>query len=200
MIVQIKRVAEGALFTILLASMLPAAQAQNRRPNGNHLVSNALSAAPRRLARDAAVAVFQRDGRLHTIRHGRNGITCLPDDRTTPWNDPMCADAEGLLWIQSWHRHEPRPANTRPGVVYMMKGGFEITATRPWEIPRHPVVVQTPHMMMAWPFNPADINFPDRPTEQSGIWVMWPHTPYAHVMINGNPPRHRLALFRRVPG
>lgn len=192
--------AEGVLFVVLLATMLPVAQAQNRWPNGNTLISNALSAAPRRLAWDAAVAVFQRDGHLRTVRHGRNGITCLPDDQTTPWNDPMCADAEGLLWIQSWHRHDPRPANTRPGVVYMMKGGFEITAKQPWEIPRHPVVVQTPHMMMAWPFNPADINFPDRPTEQSGIWVMWPRTPYAHVMINGNPPRHHLAQFRHPAG
>jgi len=37
-----------------------------------------------------------------------------------------------------------------------------------------------------WPFEPKTTGLPATPS-QTGTWIMWAHTPYAHLMINQNP-------------
>jgi hypothetical protein len=37
-----------------------------------------------------------------------------------------------------------------------------------------------------WPFDPQATGLSDRP-KNTGTWVMWAGTPYAHLMINQKP-------------
>jgi len=37
-----------------------------------------------------------------------------------------------------------------------------------------------------WPFEPKTTGLPTTPA-QTGTWIMWADTPYAHLMINQNP-------------
>jgi hypothetical protein len=37
-----------------------------------------------------------------------------------------------------------------------------------------------------WPFDPKTSGFPAEP-KQTGTWIMWAGTPWAHLMINQRP-------------
>src|SRR5688572_1967656 len=82
------------------------------------IIKNALSAAPRAVARDAGVVNWD----MKAIRRSRNGFTCLPDNTSTPTiNDPMCLDQGGMVWLRAlMQKTEPPPG---VGFGYMMQGG-----------------------------------------------------------------------------
>ena len=47
-------------------------------------------------------------------------------------------------------------------------------------------VKEPPHWALIWPFDPKQVGLSDRPKE-TGTWVMYAGTPYAHLMINQQP-------------
>src|SRR5579884_2986009 len=59
----------------------------------NDPIASAESAAPASLAHDATIMTADASGAMKTIRQGKNGWTCIPDDPHTPGPDPMCMDA-----------------------------------------------------------------------------------------------------------
>jgi hypothetical protein len=152
------------------------------------LIREALSAAPANIARDATVLAPGANGTLTELRHGGNGWTCFPDNPESPGRDPMCVDEQGLKWVQSWLNHEPQPANTSPGLAYMLAGGSDISANDPWAKPDKTTkfVASPPHYMMMWPFDPKATGFSTKP-KVTGTWIMWAGTPYAHLMVNQKP-------------
>ncbi len=146
-----------------------------------------LAAAPADIAKDATViAVVDADGTMTTLREGQNGFTCMPDNPQTPGKDPMCMDANALKWAQSWMKHEPKPANDQPGVMYMLQGGSDISATDPWATKTDKFVASPPHWMLLWPIDSKTSGLSTTPS-RTGTWIMWAGTPYAHLMINQNP-------------
>ncbi|HUF48573.1 MAG TPA: hypothetical protein VMM93_12225 [Vicinamibacterales bacterium] len=147
-------------------------------------IASALSAAPASVSSNATILAFDDQMQPRTLREGTNGWTCLPDMPHTPGADPMCLDAAGMAWAQAWMAHETPPADTM-GFGYMLAGGSDASntdpfATAPAEGGRW--VDTGPHVMV---FNIGD-RFPGYPTDASDTtrpYVMFPGTPYAHLMI-----------------
>jgi hypothetical protein len=144
------------------------------------LIDNAVSAGPESVAGDATVVALAADGTVTTLREGTNGIRCIPDDPSTQSNDPICVDEEGFRWLLSLVRGEAVPANTKPGVAYMLQGGSETKG--PFDDTEERVI-SDPHWAILWPFDPEATGLPTESTG-SGAWIMWAGTPYAHLMID----------------
>jgi hypothetical protein len=105
----------------------PAAPARGAR---NDLVERAVSAAPPAIGVGAAVVDVHDDGKMVTLREGRDGWTCLPHDPGTPTRAPLCLDANGMLWLQAV-MHGKAPDPDLVGYSYMLKGGSVRSATDP---------------------------------------------------------------------
>ncbi|PVM87875.1 hypothetical protein [Caulobacter radicis] len=148
-------------------------------------IDSAMSAAPPALAKDAAIMTFAADGSMRHLRDGTNGYTCMPDIPTTPGVDPMCADANAMEWAMAMFGRKPPPEG-KPGFIYMLMGGSDPSnldpyATKPMDghdwvkTGPHVMVVGAPGMLVGYPGGA-------RP-DTSKPYVMFPDTPYAHLML-----------------
>jgi len=148
-------------------------------------IASAMAAAPAAVAKDATIINAKADGSMETLRQGTNGWTCMPNNPNTPGSDPMCMDANALKWAQAWMAHEDPPADS-VGFMYMLAGGSDASnmdpfGTKPaegqkWvETGPHVMVVGAPSLSALYPSGPQ----PDT----TKPYVMFPNTPYAHVMI-----------------
>ena len=84
----------SALIVALLggaALAVPASVATAQMSN-DEIIKNAMSAAPEAVGKNATVV----DWEMKTVREGTNNFTCLPNDPTTPSDDPICVDENGL--------------------------------------------------------------------------------------------------------
>ncbi len=179
-----------ALFLALASSCVCAQTKKASKPGAGAdaaaLIKSALSAAPPEVAKDATVVNMKADGSMETLREGHNGFTCFPDNPATPGKDPMCADANAMKWAESWIKHEEKPATDQPGVIYMLAGGSDISATDPWATKTEHYISSPPHWMITYPFDAKTTGLSTKPSK-TGTWIMWAGTPYAHLMINQNP-------------
>jgi hypothetical protein len=149
-------------------------------------IRSALSAAPVAIATDAAVVDMNEKMEMKTLKKGTNGWTCLPDG-PSPGVDPMCMDANGMEWVAALMKHQPPPAG-KMGVGYMLMGGSDASNTDPF--------ATTPNAGSAWVDTGPHVmvlNIGDRfagyPTTAANTkvpYVMFPGTPYAHLMIPVN--------------
>jgi hypothetical protein len=76
-------------------------------------IQNAMSAAPLAIAKNATIVdhTGKEGGEMAVLRKGSNDWTCLPDDPSTPSNDPMCLDKNAMDWAKAWKTHaEPSDA------------------------------------------------------------------------------------------
>src|SRR5262249_55512140 len=82
---------------------------------------NAMSAGRKAIAKDATILDWpaKEGAEPEVLRKGTNEWTCLPDDPTTPSNDPMCMDKNAMAWAQAWMgKKEPKLGG--PGIGYML--------------------------------------------------------------------------------
>jgi hypothetical protein len=179
----------GGLLLLFATLLCPVQQgaAQANHPTDAQLIKQALSAAPARIAKSAAVVAPQANGTMKELRPGTNGFTCLPNDPQTPGTDPMCLDSNGMKWAQAWMAHT-KPTNEAPGIAYMLQGGSDISANDPYARPdkNTKFIASPPHYMIMWAFDPATTGLPTTP-KKTGSWIMWAGTPYAHLMVNQVP-------------
>jgi hypothetical protein len=149
------------------------------------LIKNAEMAAPPAVSKAAEIVNVGADGKMKTLREGTNGFWCMPDDPATPSNDPMCGDANTMEWVMAWIEKRDPPKG-KIGFGYMLMGGTAASnidpfATKPadggkWlEDGPHVMIHNAPEMMAGYPTGET----PDA----SQPYVMWPNTPYAHLMI-----------------
>jgi hypothetical protein len=148
-------------------------------------IKRALSAAPPAVARAAKVVDIDEQGKMTVLREGSNGFTCVPGHPGTVGDVALCADAASMQWIGDFMAHKPKPTNTEPGVIYMLAGGTDWSATDPFATSGTPIK-EPPHWMIMWPFDPKSSALPTSP-KQTGTWIMWAGTPWAHLMINQRP-------------
>lgn len=150
-------------------------------------ITRALSAAPPGVATGAAVVRVGQDGSMTTLRTGTNGFTCVVMGPTPA----MCADANGMEFIQALMKHAPPP--NKNGIAYMLQGDAPgASNTDPFatsKMPDNHWVVTGPHIMLLGPAartlglpTTAD---PD-PTKP---YIMWAGTPYEHAMIPVAPSK-----------
>ena len=168
----------------VLAMSLPAAQLA-RADDTAAMIKNAEMAAPAAVSKDAAIYAVGADGKVKTLRESKTGWWCMPDDPTTPGNDPMCGDANSMEWAMAW-MGKTEPPKGKVGFMYMLQGGpagsnVDPYAKKPkagenWvQTGPHVMIVNATSMMAGYP----DSANPDT----SKPYVMWPGTPYAHLMV-----------------
>ena len=162
-------------------------------PKGNgagrsdsQLIQSAERAAPAKVTAGATIVAPNADGSMRTVRPGNNGFTCMADNPTTPGPDPMCMDQAALAWAGAWMGHQTPPSG-KVGLMYMLSGGTDASNTDPYAT--RPTAgnhwVKTgAHVMVVG----ADADFyamyPSKPDPDTSMpYVMWPGTPYQHLMI-----------------
>ena len=148
------------------------------------LIKSAESAAPAALSAKAAVYAMDDKGQMRTLREGSNGWWCMPDSPATPGPDPMCGDANSMEWAMAWIGKK-EPPKGKVGFMYMLEGGTDASNTDPYATtPADNNWIKTgPHVMVV---NAMDLmaGYPDAPApDTSQPYVMWPGTPYAHLML-----------------
>jgi hypothetical protein len=148
-------------------------------------IKRALSAAPPDIAKGAKVVDIDDQGKMTILREGTNGFTCFPGHPGVVGDVAMCADGPSMQWLNDIMSNKPKPTNTEPGVIYMLAGGTDWSATDPFAKSGTPIT-EPPHWMIMWPFDPKSSGLPTTP-KQTGTWIMWAGTPWAHLMINQVP-------------
>lgn len=143
-------------------------------------MKSAMSAAPLAVAKDATVVDMPS---MKVLRQGTNGWTCIPDG-PSPGVDPMCLDKNGMEWADAWmHRKDP-PAD-KLGFGYMLMGGSDASNTDPFATEPHSSdrwVDTGPHVMVLNIGN-RFAGYPTTAENTKAPYVMFPNTPYAHLMI-----------------
>lgn len=173
--------------TLLLADAALADHAMaaaKAKPTDGQLIASAMTAAPAAVGKDATVIDFDEKGAMRVVRKGTNGFSCLADNPQTPGPDPMCADANGMAWMDAYMKKQTPPAG-KVGLMYMLAGGTDASNTDPYaaaptddnhwiKTGPHVMIMGATTMMEGYPAS-AD---PDT----SKPYVMWAGTPYAHIM------------------
>jgi hypothetical protein len=155
-------------------------------PSDDAQVRSAMQAAPPKVAAHAAVVAMEADGKMRTLRAGSNGFTCMADNPATPGPDPMCMDAAAMAWVGAWVAHKDPPAG-RVGFIYMLAGGTDASNTDPYALKptagNHWVKTGS-HVMVVGADDAFYGMYPKLPDpDTSAPYVMWPGTPYHHLMI-----------------
>lgn len=173
-----------AVAVLIIATAL-AQQAQQKGISDTVYMMQALSAAPRAIAKDAAVVRMGSDGKMRTLRKGANGFTCI-----IMGTDKMCNDANAMEFFMAAANHTP--PTDKPGFSYMLAGDRGASNTDPFAAKKTATnhwIVTGPHLM----FTGAAAKLLGYPREldpdPNKPYMMWTGTPYEHAMIPVGPPK-----------
>ena len=149
-------------------------------------IASAMAAAPASIAKEATIIDRAGDGRMKILRQGTNGWTCMPNDPKPKYakNNAMCMDANFADFMAAM-RARKQPALKAMGVAFMLTSDQWISNTTPSAkaaSPGNEWHHVSGAMMIAFPERTALVGLPVNPTSK-GAYVMWPNSPYAHVMI-----------------
>lgn len=156
-----------------------------KAPTDKQLIASAMSAAPASVGKGATIVAMEADGKMRTLREGKNGFTCMPDNPATPGPDPMCMDKNAMEWVNAWiAQKSPEPGKI--GFMYMLEGGTDASNTDPYATkpdPGNNWIKTGAHVMIVG----ADASFydmypKDAKPDTSVPYVMWSGTPYQHLM------------------
>ncbi len=185
----------SATALIATMSMRPASSDDMHAQSGMHaasptakddraLIASAMRAAPKNVAAKATIVATDASGKMRTLREGSNGFTCMPDNPATPGPDPMCMDKAALAWAEAWMGHKNPPAG-KVGFMYMLAGGTDASNTDPYATKPDKNWVKTgPHVMVVGAEAAFYDQYPkDAMPDTSVPYVMWPGTPYQHLMV-----------------
>ncbi len=159
--------------------------AQQRPMSDQDLIASAMSAAPKSVAEGATIIVMDASNNARTLRQGTNGWTCMPDSPASPGQDPMCLDQNAMEWAATWIGKRPPP--DKIGFVFMLAGGSDASNTDPHATGPSPggTWIDTgPHVMIVGPAVGRMAGYPRGvQPDTTQPYVMWPGTPYEHLMI-----------------
>jgi hypothetical protein len=152
-------------------------------------IEEAMRAAGPAISQDATIMDWptERGGEFTVLREGSNSWTCLP----SPWPEgvghPMCVDKVWLATLKAQWAHEDPPQVTVPGIAYMLDGGGGPSITDPYATeppPGQDWGRGGPHVMI---LTPGDLS---GYSHTLGVppWVMYPDTPFAHLMVGVQMP------------
>lgn len=171
--------ATTALLALLLL-LLPAT-ASGQDMSKEAMIASAVSAGPSSISDDAAVM----DWGMNEVRAGTNGWTCLPDRPDTAETDPWCVDEPWLNFLKAYMT-QTEPSYTEIGFAYMLMGDAPVSNSDPYATapttPEDWVTGVGAHLMILVPDHSL-LESVSTDHMNGGPWVMWPGTPYAHLMI-----------------
>jgi hypothetical protein len=151
----------------------------------DQLIRSAMKAAPPAVARNAEIIDVAADGQIRTVRKGTNGFTCMADNPETPGPDPMCMDPNALEWAKAWLQHK-EPPKGKVGFMYMLSGGTDASNTDPYATKpeaNNNWVKTGPHVMIVGGKDLVSSYPREAKPDTSQPYVMWPGTPYEHLML-----------------
>lgn len=148
-------------------------------------IDRAMSAGPSEIARSAKIIDKDAQGQTVVLREGSNGFTCMPGNPNVIGDPPMCADGPSMQWAADFAAHKSRPTNTVPGITYMLAGATQRSDSDPHD-QTSPGITVGPHWMIMWPFDPKATGLPTTHRD-TGAYIMWAGTPWAHVHVMGRP-------------
>jgi hypothetical protein len=169
----------AAVSLMFLIGVVPAPAQNKPQTSDAEYIAKAVSAAPKAVAKDAAIVRMDEGGKMTTLRQGKNGFTCM-----IVGQNKMCADANSMAFFDAWMKRQPPP--DKLGLTYMLAGDNGASNTDPFATAKtadNHWIVTGPHVMIVGPgaktlglASSADAN-------ASGPYMMWAGTPYEHAMI-----------------
>jgi len=144
-------------------------------------IESAMSAGPSSVSAEATIQAW--DGTV--LREGTNEWICLPDNQDTPGEDPWCITEAWSNFLHAYVNKE-KPTYKSIGFAYMLSGDTEVSNSDPFATeptgPEDWVTDLGAHLMMLIP-NADYLEGISTDHRNGGPWIMWPDTPYAHIMI-----------------
>jgi len=168
---------------IALFAIAATAKAQPKQISDSKYIVQALSAAPKAVADGAAVVRMGKDGKMRTLRVGKNGFTCM-----VIGTDKMCNDENSMEFIQALMNHVPPP--NKVGISYMLAGDKGASNTDPYATGKtadNHWIITGPHIMVFGPPSKALGYTKAKDPDPSKPYMMWAGTPYEHAMIPVSP-------------
>ena len=148
----------------------------------DELIMSARSAGPESISANATIMNWS----LEVVLEGSNDWTCLPDRPDTPGNDPWCVNDPWLNFLKAYVS-KTEPTYTEIGFAYMLMGDTPVSNTDPYATeettPEDWVTDLHAHLMMIIPNHDEMFKHISEDPFNGGPWIMWPDTPYAHIMI-----------------
>jgi hypothetical protein len=169
--------------TVAALTVAPADGAANGTAAKIH---DALSAAPESVARHAAVYDWPAHpgDDMPLLRRGTNGWSCMPDDPTTPTDDPQCLNAAGMEWMDALMKHRA-PHLTSPGLAYVLQGCSVASNTDPFA--EHPAAgshwIRTGPHVMVFPAGRLDRHTYGTDPSTGMPYIRWAGTPWEHLVV-----------------
>jgi hypothetical protein len=174
------------MFTILAVSLslvgvISGAAAQQATMTDQELMDKLKGAAPAAVLKDATILNMGADGQMKAIKAGTNGWTCMD-----PGGAPMCADEAAMEWAKAWKSKGSAPQKL--GFTYMLRGDNGGSNTDPYateEAPDNNWIKTGPHVMIVGAEAKSMMQgYPrDAKPDPAKPYVMWPGTPYEHLML-----------------
>jgi hypothetical protein len=143
-------------------------------------VTEACSAAPAAVAKEAAVVRVGKDGSMRTLRNGTNGFTCM----IMGTDNKMCNDANSMEFIHAVMKHVPPP--DKVGISYMLAGDKGASNTGSYAAGKtadNHWIVTGPHIMIFGPPSKTLGYTEAKDPDATKPYMMWAGTPYEHAMI-----------------
>jgi hypothetical protein len=142
-------------------------------------IAKTKTAAPASIVDKATMIMMQEKGDAKTLQTGSNGFTCLVDSTGTP----LCADANAVEWRKAVGGRATPPSKT--GFIYMMAGDNGTSNHDPYATDKSHWVKTGPHVMVvgAAARDMASIYPHTMDPVPSQAYVMFPGTPYEHLML-----------------
>jgi hypothetical protein len=144
-------------------------------------IAKTMTAAPAAVAKAATVAAMEKDGSMRILKKGDNEWTCM----IMPDGVPMCTDPAGMEWVHALLNKAPPP--NKVGFMYMLAGDNGTSNSAPGAkgpTSENHWVKTGPHVMLLGPATKAMVSYPRTlDADTTKPYVMWPDTPYEHLMI-----------------
>ena len=155
--------------------------AQHGTMSDEQLMQQLKGAAPKDILDNATILNMASDGKMKVIKEGTNGWTCMD-----PGGEPMCADKAGMEWMQAWQDKASAPQKL--GFIYMLRGDSGSSNTDPYattKTPNNNWVETGPHVMIVGAEAKSMMQgYPRDANPNPNVpYVMWPGTPYEHLML-----------------
>jgi hypothetical protein len=147
-------------------------------------MARAIAAGPRHVTDSARIVGVDVQGKSMVLREGRNGFTCQPGNPVLG-RPASCSNEAARQWSADMAAHKAKPTNAEPGIVYMLAGATQRSASDPSDKTSAPITIG-PQWMIMWPFDPKTTGL-SATRKDTGAYIMLAGTPYAHLHIMGQP-------------
>jgi hypothetical protein len=144
---------------------------------GEVQIARAVAAGPKHVTDLARIEGSNAQGERVVLREGSNSFTCRPGNPNIVGRPASCANHAAQQWSADLAAGKPAPTNSIPGIIFMQSGATDRDASGA-------TVTIGPQWVITWPFDPKASGLSGTPKD-SGAYVLWPGSPYAHLHIMG---------------